>query len=304
MVPVIEARSLTRTYGARRGVDDLTLVVERGEIYGYLGPNGAGKTTTIRLMLDFVRPSRGEVLILGESPRGNRHLRRRVGYLPGELGLYDSMTGLQSLNLYASLSGGFTPLRDWACDALQLTSDDLRRRVRHYSKGMKQKLGIVQALQHDPDLLILDEPTSGLDPLVQARFFEVLREFRRRGRTVFFSSHVLSEVEHLCDRVGVLREGKLVLDARLSDLLIQADRLLYIRLDPAALASGKEPAAPQIPHARFFRREGEWMVYAVTPAEIPDLLLVLARLQPADFRLESALEESFLQLYGAGGAKR
>ncbi len=318
MPPVIDARSLTKSYGGRKGIEDLTFSVERGEIYGYLGPNGAGKTTTIRLMLDFVRPSRGHIDVLGVSSRRGRDVRRRVGYLPGELGLYDESTGLKSLDLYGKLSGGYTPLRDWVCDALQLTRDDLKRRIRHYSKGMKQKLGIVQAIQHDPELLILDEPTSGLDPVVQARFFEVLREFRRRGRTVFFSSHILSEVEHLCDRVGVLREGRLVLDAKLSELTVQTDRLLYVRFAApgtpphveivadvdAATAPASEAAplaAQQIPGARHFREEGEWSVYAVSPRDVPELIQYLAHVRPIDFRLESALGESFLQLYGVGG---
>lgn len=364
MPPVIEARSLTRTYGPRRGIENLTLAVEPGEIYGCLGPNGSGKTTTIRLMLDFIRPSRGEIRVLGETPKRGRRLRRRIGYLPGELGFPEEMTGLGALKLYAGLStGGYAPLRDWACDALQLSSADLRRRIRHYSKGTKQKLGIVQALQHDPDLLILDEPTDGLDPVVQARFFEVLREFRRRGRTVFFSTHVLSEVEALCDRVGVLREGQLVLDGRLSDLMASTDRLLYVRFAPPAEAGQEEAMAapetpeaqspgaeaeggapeglvgaaeggdgvastplpgpaparadetaagpapadagpPEIPGARFFRREGEWLVYAVPPRAVPDLLQYLATVRPLDFRLEAALDRSLLHLYSAGGGAR
>ena len=190
MDAVIDVRDATKSYPGRRGVFDLTFSVKPGEIFGYLGPNGAGKTTTIRMMLGLVRPSGGSVRVFGMKP-GSRALGRgRIGYLPGELGFYDEMTGDRALALYADLTGRPASLTDWLCERLEFHPGDRARRIKTYSKGTRQKLGLVQALQHDPDLAILDEPTSGLDPLAQRELWDVLRELRARGRTIFFSSHV------------------------------------------------------------------------------------------------------------------
>ncbi|MGI8906755.1 MAG: ABC transporter ATP-binding protein [Candidatus Sumerlaeaceae bacterium] len=303
MSAVIETKDLTKLYAPGRGIDRLNLSIKAGEILGFLGPNGAGKTTTIRLMLGLVRPSHGSVRLFGErSGAGAASVRARIGYLPGELGLNESYTGMATLRFYQHLSGGNAPLREWLCKQLQLTPEDLRRRVKYYSKGMKQKIGIVQALQHEPELVILDEPTSGLDPLVQAGLFEVLREMRDRGRTVFFCSHVLSEVQRLCDRVGVVREGKLVLDSTLPDLAAGADRLLWVKLATNTDSETQEIGAGQVPaiaRARFLRTEaGGWLVYYASPADAPRVLQELAQLKPVDFRFEPAFEESFLKLYG------
>jgi ABC-2 type transport system ATP-binding protein len=302
MPTVIEARGLTKLYGPGRGIDHLDLTVEQGEIFGFLGPNGAGKTTTIRLMLGFMRAGRGHVNLLGKkSGPGSTSLRRQIGYLPGELGLNESFSGAATLSFYENLSGNSAPLRDWLCKQLQLTPAELKRRVKTYSKGMKQKLGIVQALQHDPELIILDEPTGGLDPLVQASFFDVLRELRDRGRTVFFSSHVLSEVQRLCDRVGVVRDAKLVLTSTLAELAAGAERHLWIRLPELPAGQNAVPAGqvPSIPKARFLRSEpGGWLVYQAAPSDAPRILQELALLNPADFRFEPAFEESFLKFYG------
>jgi len=208
----IRIRDLTRYYGSVVGVEGLTLEVPAGEVFGFLGPNGAGKTTTIRLLLDLLRPSRGDAFLFGQ-PTGDPLIRRRVGYLPGELYLDGRMTGARTLSFLADLNGApreARSRRDSLCQRLGLSPQDLARRVRGYSRGMKQKLGLVAAFQHGPDLLILDEPTTGLDPLVREVVFEFMAEARRAGVTVFHSSHVLSEVDRTCDRVGVLREGKLV----------------------------------------------------------------------------------------------
>lgn len=302
MTAVIEARGLTRFYGKERGVEDLDLSIRSGEIFGCLGPNGSGKTTTIRLILGFLRPSRGELQLFGSrAAPGSASQHSRIGYLPGELGLLENYTGEYLLRYYKALSGGAAPLRDWLCRELQFTPADLRKKVRHYSKGMRQKLGIVQALQHDPELIVLDEPTTGLDPLVQAAFFEVLQELRDRGRTIFFSSHVLSEVQRLCDRIGVLREGKLVLHSTLAELTGKAERLLWVKLrgtngDSSIIPAGEVPV---IGRARFLRTEaGGWLVYAASPGDSQRILSELSQLQPVDFRFEAAFEESFLRLYG------
>ena len=207
---VLETRDLTHYYGATVGVEGLDLAVEAGEVFGFLGPNGAGKTTTIRLLLDLIRPTRGAASLFGRSA-GDPTVRARVGYLPGELVLDGRLTGAETLAFLDSLGPSPDPThRRELCRRLGLTPDDLRRRVREYSRGMKQKLGLVAAFQHNPELLILDEPTTGLDPLVREVVFDLMAEAGRSGQTVFHSSHVLSEVGRTCHRVAVLREGRLV----------------------------------------------------------------------------------------------
>jgi len=208
-------RGLTKRYGRLTAVRDLDLDVEVGEVFGFLGVNGAGKSTTIRILLDFVRPTAGRASILGhDCQRAGLAARAAVGYLPGELGFYEDMTGDAVLDVTARLSGADAVrgvYRRELADRLELSASDLGRRIRDYSTGMKRKLGIVQAFQADPPMLVLDEPTEGLDPLMQEAFYALLADVRRRGRTVFMSSHVLSEVERVCDRIAVIRKGTLVL---------------------------------------------------------------------------------------------
>ncbi len=296
MQAVIEARHLSKSYPGGKGVHDLNFVVGTGEIFGYLGPNGSGKTTTIRMLLGLARPSRGRLKLFG-LPAGHRHLRRdgRIGYLPGELGLYETMTGDQALGLYADLTGRPPVLREWLCERLEFHAPDRRRRIKAYSKGMRQKLGLVQALQHDPELAVLDEPTSGLDPLSQQELAGILREMRDRGRTIFFSSHVLSEAFGICDRIGVLVNGRLAMDSEVADLVDEADRLLYVRFETDA-GDGADDVPP-IRGAAFERREGAWLVYRAKSAATARILAELTELAPADFRFEAALEDAFLNLY-------
>lgn len=206
---VIHTSGLTRFYGKRLGIEDVNLEVNRGEIFGYLGPNGAGKTTTIRTLLDFIRPTRGSAAILGLDTRQNSvAIHRRIGYLPGELAMYDHMTGEDLLRYLGKLRGGL----DWTyVEKLAARFEcDLPRRIKGLSHGNKRKIGLLQAFMNKPELLILDEPTNGLDPLMQHEFYRLLDETRKEGRTVFLSSHILPEVEKVCDRVGIIREGKLV----------------------------------------------------------------------------------------------
>lgn len=294
-MPVIEALKLSKSYGGNRGVRDLSFAIEHGEIFGYLGPNGSGKTTTIRLMLNFIRASSGEVRLFGKPvTKSGKELRQRIGYLPGEIGLPEGRTGESFLRFCAALSGKKAPLAGWLCDVLDFSISDRRRKIKTYSKGMKQKLAIIQALQHDPEVVILDEPTTGLDPLMQASLFEALRELRNRGKTIFFSSHVLSEVNALCDRIAVLREGHLVLSSTTQEFVARASRLLWIR--PAEEIPAMD-AIPPVADAIFLRREGDWLVYQVSPASINKVFGELERIRPADFRFESAIEDSFLDVY-------
>ncbi|HVM30943.1 MAG TPA: ABC transporter ATP-binding protein [Candidatus Limnocylindrales bacterium] len=209
MPPVIQAEGLTKSYGRHRGIIDIDLTVEAGEIVGFLGPNGAGKSTTIRVLLDHIRPTRGVARVFGiETTVNPVAIHRRVGYLPGEFGLYDRLTGGQTIEYFANLHGGVD--RAYQRQLIEQLDLDPSRRYREYSRGNKQKVALVSALQHRPELLILDEPTAGLDPLVQHSFFGFLDEAAREGRTVFLSSHIISEVERICQRVAIIRDGRLV----------------------------------------------------------------------------------------------
>lgn len=207
----IEVRGLQKRYASGvLALDGLTMAVETGEIFGFLGPNGAGKTTTIRLLLDLIRPTAGQACIFGlDCHRRSLEVRRQVGYLPGELALYEHSRGRSLLDLFASLRPGQVSAEhvDQLCRRLDV---DLNAPVGQLSHGNRQKVGLALALMARPRLLILDEPTTGLDPLVQHRVLDILREARAGGATVFFSSHVLSEVERICDRVGFIRQGRLV----------------------------------------------------------------------------------------------
>jgi ABC-2 type transport system ATP-binding protein len=232
---VINTRGLTVYYGRHRGILDLDLEVGQGEVFGYLGPNGAGKTTTLRVLLDIIRPTRGKALVFGlDCQRTGPEIRRRIGYLPGELSLYQGMRGGEFLDTMDSMGGKRTDsaYRRRLIERLGL---DPSRRIREYSRGNKQKVGLVAAMMHRPELLILDEPTSGLDPLVQQTVLELVREARVEGRTVFFSSHILSEVQAVCNWVGIIRGGQLVAVEQV-DLLIQRQfrrlRLYFDRMPP------------------------------------------------------------------------
>jgi ABC-2 type transport system ATP-binding protein len=218
MTSVIHTEQLTKTYGIHRGISEVDLDVEAGEIFGFLGPNGAGKTTTMRVLLDLIRPTAGRAEVFGiETTRDPVAIHRRVGYLPGEFDLYDRLTGADTITYFANLRGGVD--RAYVAELVERLDLDPSRRFKEYSKGNKQKVGLVVALQHRPDLLILDEPTAGLDPLIQQTFFEIVREARADGRTVFLSSHIIDEVDRTCDRVAIIREGRLV----------QVDRIETIR---------------------------------------------------------------------------
>ncbi|MGE5287267.1 MAG: ABC transporter ATP-binding protein [Micromonosporaceae bacterium] len=221
----IETSSLTKFYGRQRGVEDVTLAVGPGEVFGFLGPNGAGKTTTIRLLMDLIRPTSGSIRVLGyDLRRDSVAARQRIGYVPGDLELYPDLSGQELLAFFASLRTGAD--LSYAAKLAERLDLDLSRHVHDLSKGNKQKLGVVQAFMHRPDLLILDEPSSGLDPLVQREFHALVRETAAEGRTVFFSSHVLAEVERIADRVGIILTGHLTVVDRVAALKARALRVL------------------------------------------------------------------------------
>jgi ABC-2 type transport system ATP-binding protein len=229
----ITIEGLTKDYGRTRALDGLDLEVAAGEIYGFLGPNGAGKTTTIRLLLDLIRPTTGTATVLGLDPRrAGVELRRRVGYLAGDFVVDGRQTGLELLTYLGNLRGGVAPGRiAGLAERLDL---DLTRRLGALSRGNRQKVGVVQAFMHDPELLVLDEPTSGLDPFLQQQFAALARAAIERGGTVFMSSHVMSEVQHTADRVGIIRDGRLIAVERVEDLREHATRTVEIRFEGPA----------------------------------------------------------------------
>jgi ABC-2 type transport system ATP-binding protein len=232
----IHTEQLVKNYGSRRGLAGLDLSVATGEVYGFLGPNGAGKTTTIRLLLDLIRPTSGHAELLGGDPRRDGvALRRRIGYLPGDFTVDGRQSVAELLTYLGNLRGGVS--RDRAAAIAERLGLDLTARIRSLSKGNRQKVGLVQAFMHTPELLILDEPSSGLDPLVQRTFLDMVREARAAGQTVFMSSHVMSEVQQTADRVGIVRDGVMVAVERVEELRERAVRQVEIHFEapvPAA----------------------------------------------------------------------
>jgi ABC-2 type transport system ATP-binding protein len=293
MTAVIQIEKLTKSYGSHRGIIDVDLEVAEGEAFGFLGPNGAGKTTTIRTLLDHIRPTSGRALIFGiETTRDPVAIHRRVGYLPGEFTLYDKLTGGQTIEYFANLRGGVDPI--YQADLIARLDIDPTRRFREYSKGNKQKIGLVSALQHRPDLLILDEPTSGLDPLVQQTFYEIIREAKAEGRTIFLSSHILSEVEKTCDRVAIIRDGVLTkVDSveALRDLAHHQVELRFVGPVPRAAFEGLPGVTEVTVEDQVLRmRVSGSITPVVRSAAAYELLDFVSR--------EPSLEETFLAQYG------
>lgn len=292
MINIIQTTHLTKSYGKARGVVDLDLSVRPGEVFGYLGPNGAGKTTTIRTLLDFIRPTAGSVAVFGlDSHRDSLAIRRRVGYLPGELSLYEGMTGREFLRYMANLRGGVA-WREVEALAERLGAT-LAQPIHTLSHGNKQKLGLVQAFMHQPELLILDEPTQGLDPLVQQEFYRMIAEVRTQGRTVFLSSHVLPEVEKTCDRVGIIREGRLIAVEEVANLKAKALRRLEIRFAAPAPAA----AFAGLPGVRNVQVEDNVLRCIVT-GSLDAVVKAAAEFEVVDLiSQEPSLEEIFLAYY-------
>ena len=284
---------MVKRYGERVALDCFDLRVERGEVFGFLGPNGAGKTTAIRVALGLLHADGGAVAVLGRDPWPHGvEERARLGYLPSAPRFYERMRGLDMLEHLARLSGGRRDGRARACELLELSAADLGRPVRDYSRGMRQKLGIVQAVQHAPELLVLDEPTEGLDPIVQEGFYELVRERRQVGSTTLFSSHVLSEVEILCERVGMIRSGRMITVRVLAELQAARPRLVRVRF-----ASPEAAAAFELEGALRRELDGSQLVLEFA-GEPGTLVHALAAERIVDLVIEKAsLEDIFLQLY-------
>jgi ABC-2 type transport system ATP-binding protein len=292
---IIQTEKLTKSYGSHRGIIDIDLEVVEGEAFGFLGPNGAGKTTTIRVLLDHIRPTAGRATVFGiETTIDPVAIHRRIGYLPGEFTLYDKLTGGQTIEYFANLRGGVDPL--YQQDLIARLDVDPSRRFKEYSKGNKQKIGLIVALQHRPDLLILDEPTSGLDPLVQQTFYEVIREAKAEGRTIFLSSHILSEVEKTADRVAIVRDGLLVKIDRVEALRDLAHHQVELRF------AGDAPvgAFAALPGVSDVKADDNILRMRVSGSITP-IVREAANYDLLDFvSREPSLEETFLAQYGRG----
>jgi ABC-2 type transport system ATP-binding protein len=290
--PTIKTHGLTKDYGSGRGLFELDLEVERGEVFGFLGPNGAGKSTTMRLLLDLIRPTAGSASILGLDARADSgEIRRRVGFLPGDLALYPKLTGAQMLDHLAELRGNPDPgLRHSLSERFDA---ELDRPIRELSSGNRQKVGLIQAFMHDPELLILDEPIAGLDPLVQQSFHALLAEVSARGRTVFLSSHTLSEVERVAHRIAILRKGRLVVVDSLENLRQVAVQHLEIEF------TGPAPAEQfsDLPGVREAKPDGNRLTVAFEgPADL--IVKAAAAHEVRAIRAsEDDLEDIFLRYY-------
>ncbi len=295
---VIVARQLCKNYGTRPAVVDVDLDVWAGEVFGFLGPNGAGKTTTIRMLLDLLRPSSGEVTVFGFPPqRGGADLRRRIGYLPGEFVVYDGASVLDTLRGLASLRGGVDERR--IRSLAERFNLDLKRRVRELSKGNRQKLGLVQAFMHDPDLLILDEPTSGLDPLLRQEFVALIEQTRAAERTVFLSSHILSEVQDCAQRVAMIRDGRLVAVDTIAALRERAVRRVEIEFgDPVTVQEFSELSS--LTDVSVTASEDVWILRGQLSGSADAAVKAAARHTVRTLQVEEPdLEEVFLALYEA-----
>lgn len=291
---VIRTEQLSVYYGQRRGVEGVDLHVEQGEVFGFLGPNGAGKTTILRVLLDIIRPNRGRATIFGlDCQKDGVQIRQRIGYVPGELALPPHQKGRDYLNMLDAVRqrSSDPDYRRKLCSRLDL---DLSRPIRQYSRGNKQKLALVAAFMHKPDLLILDEPTGGLDPLIQQAVLDTVREARSESRTTFFSSHILPEVQAVADRVGIIRNGRLIAIERISELLHRRIVRLHVHLQkPLPISSFEALEGIKLLH----HTEQEMRIEI--SKNLPQLMQILAEKEIRDIQTENiSLDELFLAYYG------
>lgn len=289
--PIVSVHNLSKHYGRTIGVQEIDFTVNQGEIFGFLGPNGAGKTTTIRMLLDLLRPSAGEINIFGLDVYKNAlEIRKRCGYVPGSFSAYGSMTGADFLSLVTSMRKAESRKKERLIDRFGLSAADLSQKTKHLSHGTLQKLGIIQAFFHGPELLILDEPTNGLDPLMQEEFYQLLREVQHEGRTVFFSSHNLPEIEKVCHRIAIIRNGKLVALETLEGLKKKKLKRLRFTLK-------RSVPDLELPGAALMEQSGLSYEYLVN-GDLQILLQALSTLPIQDLTFpEPHLEEVFMAYY-------
>jgi len=291
----IETHGLSVYYGRQRGILGVDLRVEVGEVFGFLGPNGAGKTTTQRVLMDIIRPTAGEARIFGKDcQKDGLAVRDRVGYLPGELSLYDNMRVWRFFEMYLSLQQKHAEAGYWRTLSERLELD-FGRRIGQLSRGNRQKVGVVTAFMNKPDLLILDEPTTGLDPLVQQTVMELVQEANEAGATVFFSSHILPEVQAVCDRVGIIREGQLAATERVEDLTTQ-----HFKRVRFCFATVPPEDAFRLEGVTVLARDGQGLALEIRQ-NLDRVMETAASLGITDIEtIPVTLEETFLAYYGRG----
>ena len=294
METVIQTSNLTKFYGKSRGIENVSISVNKGDIFGFLGPNGAGKSTTIRTILDFIRPTGGNATVFGlDSRRDSVAIRKRIGYIPGDFGLYGNMTGWKFLEYFGKARGGYDKAA--ATGLAQKMDIKLDRKMKEYSRGMRQKVAIIQAFMNHPDLVIMDEPTNGLDPLIQQNFMDLIKEDVGRGMTIFMSSHVLSDVEKVCNRVAIIKEGSIVAEEKVEDLTKKSGKVLEVQF--------ADEVSPD-----FFKMEGVSRVaklnghYKLTVTEnLENVLKEVSAHKLTDINIhQMTLEEIFMHYYEGG----
>ncbi|MFC0272568.1 ATP-binding cassette domain-containing protein [Metabacillus herbersteinensis] len=286
----VEVKNLTKFYKKSRGIEDVTFSIEEGEVFGFIGPNGAGKSTTIRTLLNFIYPSSGNATIFGKDIiRDTKEIKQSIGYLPSEVHYYDDMKVMDLLMYSAKLHKKADKKRlTELAGTLQL---DLTKKIEDLSFGNRKKVGIVQALLHEPKLLILDEPTGGLDPLMQSTFFQLLDEERQKGATIFFSSHILSEVQKMCDRVAIIKEGKLIKVERVETLTKNNLKKVRVTLDGTKISALVLPGIIQ-------QENTANEINLLYRGEIRELLTELSTISVKDLLIEEpSLEEVFMHYY-------
>ncbi|NBI30401.1 ABC transporter ATP-binding protein [Chengkuizengella marina] len=290
----ISTKNLTKYYGKHKGVSNINLDVKEGEIFGFIGPNGAGKSTTIRMLMQLIKPTSGEISVLNKPLTTEQHtLRNKIGYLPSEINYYKDMTGKQVLEFAARAND--IQLKDTSTNQYaELLNFDMSKKVKSYSMGNRKKLGILQTLLHKPKLLILDEPTSGLDPLMQHSFFDLLKELNRSGMTIFFSTHVLSEVEKVCDRVAIIRNGEIIRTSKVSEIQESKKRSIEVQF----MESGnliEKYGLQQMDSAVGFKNG---IHYLTVQKEIHNVLKHISQYPIQDISIHKpTLEELFMEYY-------
>lgn len=287
---VISTEKLTKHYGKNRGIIGLYLTVVEGEVYGFIGPNGAGKSTTIKLLLDFIRPTSGRCSIFGQDcAAGSAQIKRDIGYIPAEVNYYEGMKVADLLSYSAKFyPGDHRPHAKKLCDALDL---DTSRKISELSTGNKKKVAIAQAMLHRPRLLIMDEPTSGLDPLIQHEFYGLVKEAKKDGATIFFSSHVLGEVQRVCDRVGIIREGKLIRTQTMEELTATQYKRVKAGIDGEFSLPGAEGIKRQNGTVEFlYKGSADALLSALATRHVGNILIE-----------DPSLEDIFMAYYQEGG---
>lgn len=293
MEPIIQTVNLTKSYGKNRGIQNVSITVNKGDVYGFLGPNGAGKSTTIRTLLDFIRPTSGKATIFGlDCHRDSEQIRRRISYVPGDASLYGNMTGYKFLQYFGRMRGGYNAgtVKKYA-ERFDIRLD---RKMKEYSKGMRQKVVLIQAFMNDPELIIMDEPTSGLDPLVQQTFMDVVREEAAKGKTIFMSSHVLFEVEKLCNRVAIIREGEIAAEESVDDLRNKAGKIVEVKFKNGLPAGFAVPGISSVAQENGYFR-------MTASGSIKEVLRGLSAYDLEDVNMHPMnLEDVFMHYYAGG----